>query len=127
MPITYEFCDDEFDFHARVEGCIDRDDAFQYVRSMLAERNSFCGVAALVEMTNVSLRGFDIITIGRLAREIENAKSKLSGSATAVVVDSPIAYTVSRLFRMSLLTRHEFNVFRDRNEAIEWLGRFRNS
>jgi hypothetical protein len=122
MSITYEFCDGEYDLHVRFEGKITPDDVLTYFHSVFAERDSFRGISTLLEVIDITLRHFDIVAIDRLAQFMDMAQTKLDGSYTALVAENTFVYTIGRLFKSAVLSRHEFEVFRSRSEAIEWLA-----
>ena len=122
MPISVKRNFDGVDFYTRFDGRITVEEVADYFLEITSESDSFANKCALLEFGDVTFRGVRFDTVMQLARLTKQHQDLLEGSRTAVVASGPLAYGIVRMYIGIRDPSYDFEVFRTRDEAMDWLS-----
>ena len=122
MPITYRQDSESVEFYAIFEGVLTPEAITDYFLRMTNEIGSFAGARALLEIRKVTFRGFTFDSISKIAGTTKAHQHLLESSKTAVVASQAVAYGIARMYIAIRDPKYDFQVFKDRDEAMLWLG-----
>jgi hypothetical protein len=121
MPVTY-FVDEETGIlHLKRSGEVTAAEDAASFQARLADPAVTVGIPVLVDATGIEPAD-SVKRVRCMAERVVRNASRLKCGPTAILVSSDVEYGMARMFMALTEPVHpQTNVFRDANEAIEWL------
>lgn len=119
MPIDYRIDVSKGIVFSSAEGTLTDEELFELASKLRSDPEFRPDLSQLLDATKAEKFRISSECIRKLA--IQNCFG--SGSRRACVVTAPMGYGLARMYQ--ILTSHtpdEFSVFRDKAEALDWLG-----
>ncbi len=121
MPITYSLATPGLDIVVKITGEIRPEDIIGYMHDLMVDLDNFTGKRALIEVDGLKPKGFNFSSVNALSQQTKLFEPKLNGSRTAICAPSAIAYGLARMYLMIRNPPYAMSVFRERNDALDWL------
>jgi hypothetical protein len=122
MPITFRIDKEAGMVYTTIEGRINTDELLESLERLMNHPDFGPGLNGLADLRSMEIDTFsaDVMRIADLMIKFRN---KIGPSKTAVVISKDVTFGMTRMFQaFSEQSSIETAIFRDREEALRWLG-----
>jgi hypothetical protein len=122
VPITFSIDKESGIVHTTIEGHTSTDEIVAGLRNLMDHPDFRPGLKGIADLRNSQLDTFSA-DVREIANLIIEYQDKIGPSRTAVLVSKDVTFGMARVFQaFSEQSSIETAIFRNKEEALQWLG-----
>ena len=122
MPITFRIDKESGVVCTTIDGYVSTDEIIEGLRNIMNHPDFRPGLNGIADLRNSDLNTFSA-DVKRIAELLVEYRDKTGPSRTAVLVSNDVTFGMTRVFQVfAEQSSVETAIFRDMEEAVQWLG-----